>query len=448
MGRTRVISALICLIVVFSLVLTPLASADWTMFRSNLSHNGAGTGNPPLTPTLLWKYTPKELSTSFESSPAVVNGVVYIGSYGNFIYALNAYTGVELWGDGLSGIISSPAVAYGIVYVGSRLPPAFYAVSAGSGKLIGGILPDSFPVVSSPTVANGVVYLDYGALYAINANAHNWQLGGSINWANPRGGYSSPAVVNGVVYTGSIYTLPTRGIIPTRGNVYAINATNGNILWNYTTGATVGSSPAVVDGIVYVSSNDGSVYALNANNGTKLWNYTINSAVNNTIVSTSSPAVVNGVVYVGSTNESVYALNAANGKKIWSYTADAPETQPIEVPLFVSSPAVVGDVVYIGLGDNIYALNATSGVELWNYVTGGLIESSPSVVNGVLYVGSDDGSVYAIGSPSPTPSPASGNSGQWLEIAIIGSVMVIVVVLSIVVILRKKTLRKSLQKKV
>jgi len=55
------------------------------MFHADPSHNGAGTGNPALTPTLLWKYT----SDGYvESSPAVVNGVVYVGSLDGNIYAL------------------------------------------------------------------------------------------------------------------------------------------------------------------------------------------------------------------------------------------------------------------------------------------------------------------------------------------------------------------------
>src|SRR5579871_6060192 len=46
--------------------------------------------------------------------------------------------------------------------------------------------------------------------------------------------------------------------------------------WKYTTGPYPGvvSSPAVVNGVVYVGSEDKNVYALDANTGTKLWNYT------------------------------------------------------------------------------------------------------------------------------------------------------------------------------
>jgi outer membrane protein assembly factor BamB len=68
---------------------------------------------------------------------------------------------------------------------------------------------------------------------------------------------------------------------------------NGMLLWNYTTEGypfnAVPTSPAVANGAVYVGSNN-NVYALNATTGTKLWNYTTGAAVG------SSPAVANGVV--------------------------------------------------------------------------------------------------------------------------------------------------------
>ena len=53
-----------------------------------------------------------------------------------------------------------------------------------------------------------------------------------------------------------------------------LNATTGSLLWNYTTGDKVTSSPAVADGYVYFGSYDGNVYAINAADGTFVWNFT------------------------------------------------------------------------------------------------------------------------------------------------------------------------------
>ena len=89
-----------------------------------------------------------------ESSPAVANGVVYVGSDDGNVYALNAATGARLWSYTTGAYVeSSPAVANGVVYVGSD-DGNVYALNAATGaKLwsysIGGI------VWSSPAVAMG-----------------------------------------------------------------------------------------------------------------------------------------------------------------------------------------------------------------------------------------------------------------------------------------------------
>ncbi|MFC7072817.1 halocyanin domain-containing protein [Halovenus rubra] len=104
----------------------------------------------------------------------------------------------------------------------------------------------------------------------------------------------------------------------------------------------------------------------------------------------SSPAVVDGTVYVGSHDNNVYALDAEDGSEQWTFeTGDGVS----------SSPAVVDGTVYVGSGDhNVYALDAEDGSEQWAFETGDYVtRSSPAVVNGTVYVGSNDNNVYAIG---------------------------------------------------
>jgi outer membrane protein assembly factor BamB len=73
---------------------------------------------------------------------------------------------------------------------------------------------------------------------------------------------SSAFVSRGIVYIGSL-----------DNNIYALNAINGQLIWVYTTGGEVASSPAVVNEIVYVGSYDGKVYALDAKTGADIWSY-------------------------------------------------------------------------------------------------------------------------------------------------------------------------------
>jgi outer membrane protein assembly factor BamB len=188
---------------------------------------------------------------------------------------------------------------------------------------------------------------------------------------------SSPAVVNGVVYISSGDA--TSGA----GTVYALNASTGALLWSVFRPTAVKSSLAVANGVVYFGDDGGEVSAVNASSGTLLWAYDTADVVQ------SSPAVANGVVYFGGGRSgTIYALNASTGALQWNYATGR----------FVqSSPAVANGVVYIGSGDfNVYALNASTGGLLWRAATGNNVPSSPAVANGVVYVGSTDGTVYAL----------------------------------------------------
>ena len=60
----------------------------------------------------------------------------------------------------------------------------------------------------------------------------------------------------------------------------------------------------MVDGTVYVGSNDGNVYALAASDGSEQWSFETGDYV------TSSPTVVDGTVFVGSYDNNVYALDS------------------------------------------------------------------------------------------------------------------------------------------
>jgi outer membrane protein assembly factor BamB/ABC-type transport system substrate-binding protein len=344
-------------------------SPDWPMFHHDLSHSGYSTSTAPTTNQTLWTYT---TGGAVYSSPAVVSGVVFVGSWDDKVYALNAATGALVWNYTTGGgVYSSPAVVGGIVYVGS-VDDNVYALNAATGALVWKYK-TGFWVFSSPAVANGIVYVGScdNRTYALNATT------GALVWKYTTGNavFSSPAVVGGIVYVGS-----------EDDNVYALNAATGAMVWKYKTSGSVVSSPAVAGGVVYVSSSDDDVYALNATTGALVWKYTTGSGLS------SSPAVANGVVYVGSGDDNVYALNAATGALVWKYkTGNYVE----------SSPALAGGLVYVGsYDDNVYALNATTGALVWKYKTGSYVGSSPAVANGIVYVGSEDYKVYAFG-PSP-----------------------------------------------
>jgi len=89
------------------------------------------------------------------------------------------------------------------------------------------------------------------------------------------------------------------------------------------------------------------------------------------------------------------------------------------VPAGVSSPALLGDAVYVAGGafggtGRVTALNRTTGAFLWSYEPNGPIQASVAAADGTVYVSTNtaQGTIYALNATtgrlrwSFTPSPA------------------------------------------
>jgi outer membrane protein assembly factor BamB len=296
-------------------------------------------------------------------------------------------------------VVSSPTVVDGVAYVGSD-DMHLYAVDVATGKKkwkfkTGGI------VRSTPAVDRGSIYFGSydGVFYALDAAT------GQLQWkfATPgerkfeaRGlhGYlprtqtipdfwdlylSSPAVVDGVVYLGS-----------GNGNCYALDARTGEVKWTFATRGVVHSSPAVVDGTVYFGSWDTFLYAVDARSGQEKWKFkTGEDPVNfNQTGIQSSPAVVGGGVYFGCRDSKFYAVDAATGQEKWRY----------KTTWVNASAAVVDGTVYFGtsIPALFIALDAATGQERFKFDAHVPVFSSPAVAGGLAYFGSFNGSLYAV----------------------------------------------------
>lgn len=155
---------------------------DWPSFGSDLNNTRFNRSEVSLNSgnvaTLVSAWS-AHTGNAISSSPVMANGIVYIVSV-PLLYAFNATTGATLW-----------STSAGIAYFGG----------------------------SSLTVANGTVYLSVSkpmGLAAFNATT------GAQLWSFATVGHviTSPVVANGVIYFGS-----------TASNFYAVDATTGAQLW-------------------------------------------------------------------------------------------------------------------------------------------------------------------------------------------------------------------------
>jgi outer membrane protein assembly factor BamB/tRNA A-37 threonylcarbamoyl transferase component Bud32 len=302
------------------------------------------------------------------SSPRIADGVIYVGSYDNNLYALDASDGSFIWKFPTEGgIASTPFVHKDMVIIGSE-DGRLYAISRQLGDQIW-TCPTRGCIRSSAQVEYGHCFFgsDDGCLYAINVQT------GKTVWQFQSAGpiRSSPLVVGEMVYVGS-----------DDGYVYSLDLRSGATQWKHSTSRRVTSSPAHSNNLIYIGSADGYLYAINARSGWPVWRFRTRGYV------LSTPLVVGETVYIGSTDGKLYAIEANTGRERWNYDSGSPIT---------SSATIGNELVYIGSNNGaVHAIHAVQGQRVWQYVTGGPVPSSPVVDNDLVYVGSTDHYVYAL----------------------------------------------------
>ncbi len=330
------------------------------MFRGDPGHSGiyAGPGVPEFH-EVRWRF---RTNGEVISSPAIVGGVVYVGSDDGSLYAIDQSTGKLHWKFKTGARIpSSPAVAAGVVYFTSY-DGNFYAVGALSGKL-------------------RWKFGDPGERRYTGTHLHGMLPAGE-RMPDPFDVYlSSPSVWNGMVYFGS-----------GDGNVYALNALSGAMQWKFQTGDVVHASPSIAAGKLYIGSWDSYFYALDANTGKQVWRFKTGEdpKIHNQVGIQSSATIVHGVVYFGCRDSNLYALDAATGQERWSFSNHG--------SWVITSPVVKDGKVYFATSDSalFHALDAKTGAALYSIKFQWPIFGSPAIAGNTLYLPEQNGKLTAI----------------------------------------------------
>lgn len=339
---------------------------------------------------ILWTYDPQTADGYFCVGPAVAYGMVYAMNKDGYIYALDVNTGDVVWkypGPSTLMFPGTPTVADSKVYAttgqnasytGGGGQSEFACLDAYTGAVIWKLPIEAFAPRESVAIAYGNLYFIPGSVTTAvdSISGAEYDTVGQV-WAI--GPSSWPMYRQDATHSAAAQSGPT----------------NLALAWNYTTSGAVTSSPSIVDGRVYVGSQDKNVYCLDAWNGSFLWKYATGGRIE------SSPAVANGKVYVAPDDGYLYCLNAADGSLIWEKSIGGYiQATFSSLVLIRSSPTVVNGRVYVGsLDANLYCFNAGNGDLLWKYQTGGYITSSPAVSKGAVYITSqepDAGALYKL----------------------------------------------------
>jgi len=312
----------------------------------------------------VWEF---KCEDEIRGTPTFFDGNIYIGSYDNNLYALNAATGEFLWKyptDG--GIVSRPAVFENNLFFGSE-DKRLHVISARFGRLNWTYYTEG-PVRSSPHIAEGHVFIgsDDGHLHAVNT------ISGRRAWRADVGApvRSTPLVVNDLIYLGT-----------ESGDFYCMDF-RSTIKWRYKAKRAITSSPVFWQGVIYFGSVDTTLYALDAKTGWVIWRFRLDKA------SIATPCISGDFIFTGSIDGQIQCIDIRSAKEVWSFTAENQVT---------GSPTVYKDSLYCGSVDGyIYCLEFRTGRLRWKYKTKGPITGTPIAVDDLVYVGSTDHRLYAL----------------------------------------------------
>jgi outer membrane protein assembly factor BamB len=337
---------------------TPQCQA--TAHHEDSSHNGVSCTTLPATPVREWSMT----LNGDASYPIIADGKVFVatsvpgGSYGGWLYALNASTGKVAWGPiPLTATYFWFALAYGDgnVYV-NNFDGTVTAYRASTGKQVWAQETEDFS--GEPVAYNGVVYVQgAGPVYALS------ELTGKVLWQS--------SSLDG---DGSSVSVNASGVYVAAGcSWFRLSLTTGAVIWSGNSGCTGGGG--------------GTTYLSNGRDFETVGSLVVSQGTGKTLGTFSGVPAFSGTDGYFATGSSVFCENVKTLTPV--FTAPVPST-------IVTSPVIAGQTLYVGTENSkVYGLSTTTGAVVWHAALpgvpgGGAQYSSPisdiAVGNGLLVV--------------------------------------------------------------
>ena len=232
----------------------PIPNDDWPMYGHDLQHTFSKPDSP-INPNNVsnlehvWSFSTGD---AVSASPSIVKGIVYVGAWDGFFYALDAHDGSLVWKFQVDCQNTVAPVPPQCLAPGQTPPDRFFT--------------DGGLITSSAAVVSDRVYFAAGkTFYSLNARdgALLWKrvICGNPDDPNcvsdvkdPTQIFSSPAVFDGSVFIGW-----TAGAVGYRGGFMALDAETGEIRWRFEVDPLLDARgvPVLTDGRVAGGINRG-----------------------------------------------------------------------------------------------------------------------------------------------------------------------------------------------
>lgn len=187
------------------------------------------------------------------------------------------------------------------------------------------------------------------------------------------------------------------------GEIVAMDASSGGVLWRQRIESPVGGAPTVADGVVYVRGRDSSAWAVRTSDGRVEWRGE-GTPGRAGVMGVAAPAVTNRIAIYPYASGEVAAVLRDGGVPLWSaYVAGARNGRAYAAfSDLTGEPVIRGNRVYVGnSAGRMAAFDLTDGSTLWTAPEGAM---SPVAVVG--------GSVFAVNDQNQLVRLDAANGGR------------------------------------
>ncbi len=245
-------------------------------------------------------------------------------------------------------------------------------------------------LAASPVIGGGLLFAmdSDGVVHAYDAatGTPRWTQSFKVK------GDGSTSVFGGGASFDSDKVYITTGV----GEVAALDAKTGKMLWKVKPAGPLRGSPTVAFDSVYVMTQDNKLIALNAPDGALLWDESGSSGLSG-IFGVAAPTVGQGSVIAGYSTGELVAYRYENGRTLWS---DALARTSLSTSVGVLTDIDAGPIIdsgklyALGQGGRMAAYELITGQRIWELNLAGI--STPAVAGDWIFTLTDDAKLLCI----------------------------------------------------
>jgi len=277
---------------------------------------------------------------------------------------------------------NTPGKSYGNLGLGAAPARLWTAGISGSSK--------RQRLAASPVIGGGRLFVmdTEGVVHAFDAatGRQQWTEAFRIK------GDSAAAVFGGGASYDNNRVYITTGL----GEVAALEAATGKLLWRVKPAGPMRGSPTIAFNAVYAMTQDNQVIALNADDGSVLWNVSASTGQSG-VFGVAAPAVGQGTVVAGFSTGELVAYRYKNGRTLWSDAlARTSLSTSVGVLTDIDADPIIdrGQVFALGQGGRMAAYELVTGQRIWELNLAGI--STPAIAGEWIFTLTDDAKLICL----------------------------------------------------